>query len=106
MAIRVTTGLPMSAYAIMDVQIHDIGQYMEYMGKVAPLLEAAGARYLVRGGPFQVLEGDYEPYRLVLLEFPSREALDSFHASAEFAALKPLRDSCSATRLIAVSGAN
>lgn len=97
-------GLRMSAYAIMDVQIHDIGEYMEYMGRVAPLLEAAGARYLVRGGPFKVLEGDYQPYRLMVVEFPSLAALETFHASDEYTALKVTRDACSATRLIAVSG--
>jgi uncharacterized protein (DUF1330 family) len=94
----------MSAYAIMDVQIHDIGEYMEYMGQVGPLLEAAGARYLVRGGPFTVLEGDYQPNRLVLVEFPSLEALETFHTSEEYEALRQLRNHCSSTRLIAVSG--
>ena len=94
----------MSAYAIMDVQIHDIGEYMEYMSRIGPLLEAAGARYLVRGGPFTVLEGDYEPNRLVLVEFPSLAAVEDFHASEAYEALREQRDRCSHTRLIAVSG--
>ena len=94
----------MSAYAIMDVHIHDIGEYMEYMGQIGPLLEAAGARYLVRGGPFTVLEGDYQPHRLVMMEFPSLDAVEAFHSSDEYEALKEQRDRCSVTRLIAVSG--
>ena len=94
----------MPAYAIMDVQIHDIGEYMEYRGRVGPMLEAAGARYLVRGGPFTVLEGDYEPHRLVLVEFPTLAAVEAFHSSDEYKALREQRDRCSHTRLIAVSG--
>ncbi len=94
----------MSAYAIMDVQIHDIGEYMEYMGRIGPLLEAAGARYLVRGGPFTVLEGDYHPHRLVMVEFPSLDAAEAFHSSEEYEALRELRDRCSDTSLVAVSG--
>jgi len=40
----------MSAYVIFDVEIRDLPRYQEYMLKVKPLIEAAGGRYLVRGG--------------------------------------------------------
>ena len=68
----------MAAYAIMDVEIHDLEQYLAYMKAVRPALDACGAAYLVRGGAHHVLEGDYEPHRLVVVEFPSLEALRDF----------------------------
>ena len=40
----------MAAYLIFDVEIHDMARYQEYMARVKPALEAAGARYLARGG--------------------------------------------------------
>ena len=46
------------------------------MAHVLPQIEAAGGKYLARGGPHTVYEGDWSPYRLVLLEFPSREAFE------------------------------
>lgn len=96
----------MTAYAIMDVEIHDIARFMEYMQQVRPLLDAAGARYLARGGEFKVVEGDYRPKRLLLLEFPSMEAIDRFCSSEEYQALRSERDRCSVTCLIALSGSD
>ncbi len=70
----------MAAYLIFDVDIHDMARYQEFMAGVKPALEAAGARYLVRGGAHKVLEGDWSPHRLVLLEFPSAQAAEDFAA--------------------------
>jgi uncharacterized protein (DUF1330 family) len=61
----------MAYYAIFDVTITDLAKYKEYMQKVKPVIEAGGGRYLVRGGAHRVLEGDWSPTRLVVLEFPS-----------------------------------
>ena len=94
----------MVAYAIMDVEIFDIEPYMRFMQRVKPVIEQWGGHYLARGGEFRVYEGDCEPRRLVLLEFPSMEALEQFYHSDEYQTLKPLRDLCSHSRLVAVSG--
>ena len=92
------------AYAVIDVEIHDIGKYMEFMEAFRPVLEAAGGRYLARGGDYRVYEGDYQPRRLVVLEFPSLADLDRFYASEAHQQVKKLRDTCSESRIIAVEG--
>jgi len=69
----------MAAYLIFDVEIHDMVRYQEYMAVIKPALEAVGARYLARGGAHTVYEGDWEPWRLVLIEFPSSKAADDFY---------------------------
>jgi uncharacterized protein (DUF1330 family) len=61
----------MSAYVIFDVEIRDMARYQDFMKGVKPALDAAGAKYLARGGAHKVYEGDWEPRRIVLLEFPS-----------------------------------
>ena len=94
----------MTAYAILDIEIHDIEPYMRYMACVKPLIEQFGGRYLVRGGEFEVIEGDCQPARLVLLEFPDWDAIEAFYQSAGYRALKQLRESCSNTNMIAVQG--
>ena len=67
-----------------------------------PLLEAVGARYLARGGEFRVYEGDYHPSRLILVEFPSLEVMDSFFESEAYLCLEEQRKSCSSARVLGV----
>lgn len=59
----------MSACVIFDVEISDMRRYEEFMKGVKPALDAAGARYLARGGAHKVYEGDWAPRRIVILEF-------------------------------------
>ena len=94
----------MVAYVITDLEVSDIAHYLAYQSALRPLLARAGARYLVRGGSFTVYEGDYQPRRLVLLEFPSLEAIDEFYESDAYQALEPQRRACSSARIIAVKG--
>jgi uncharacterized protein (DUF1330 family) len=65
----------MSACVIFDVEIRDMSRYQDFMKGVKPALDAAGARYLARGGIHKVYEGDWEPRRIVVLEFPSLAAV-------------------------------
>ena len=94
----------MTAYLIFDVDIWDMNRYQEFMAKVKPAIEAAGGRYLVRGGAHKVYEGDWQPRRMVLFEFPSMKAVDDFYNGPVYADIKPIRDSCSSARVVAVEG--
>ena len=94
----------MAAYVIFDVDIRDPTRYQEFMSGVKPALEAAGAKYLARGGSHKVYEGDWEPRRIVLLEFPSVAAWESFYNGTTYQALKSVRDACSSARLVSVEG--
>jgi len=94
----------MSAYVIFDVEIRDMSRYQEFMNGVKPALEAAGARYLARGGPHKVYEGDWQPRRIVVLEFPSVAAWETFYTGPVYQSLKAVRDECSSARLVSVEG--
>jgi uncharacterized protein (DUF1330 family) len=94
----------MAAYAIVDIDVYDIASYLHYQKKVAPLLELAGARYLARGGELRIYEGDYQPGRLIVVEFPSLEAMDHFYESVAYRSLEPQRRACSCAQIIAVQG--
>lgn len=94
----------MAAYLIFDVEIRDMARYQQFMARVKPALEAAGARYLARGGPHKVYEGDWSPRRLVLIEFPSPEAAQTFYDGPVYQGLKQIRDECSSARLVMVEG--
>ena len=94
----------MSAYVIFDVEIRDMVRYQELMKGVKPAVEAAGGRYLARGGALKVYEGDWQPRRIVIFEFPSVAAFESFYDGEVYRELKPLRDACSSARLVSVEG--
>jgi len=93
-----------AAYVIFDVDIRDPEKYQEFMSRVKPALETAGAKYLARGGAHKVYEGDWEPRRLVLLEFPSVAAYESFYYGTTYQQLKSIRDACSSARMVSVEG--
>jgi uncharacterized protein (DUF1330 family) len=94
----------MSAYVIFDVEVRDMVRYQEFMNGVKSALEAAGAKYLARGGTHHVHEGDWEPRRIVLLEFPSISAWEQFYTGPIYQGLKSIRDECSSARLVSVEG--
>jgi uncharacterized protein (DUF1330 family) len=94
----------MSAYVVFDVDIRDMTRYQDFMKQVKPALEAAGARYLARGGEHKVYEGDWTPRRIVILEFPSVAAWEQFYEGPVYRGLKSIRDECSSARLVSVKG--
>ena len=61
----------MSAYVIVDIEIHDAAGYDEYRKVVGATLSAYGGKFVVRGGKIDVLEGSWKPKRIVVLEFDS-----------------------------------
>ena len=67
-------------------------------------LEPFGGRFLVRGGDWEPLEGDWRPGRLVVIEFPSVERARAWYESAEYSELKTLRQRASRGSLLVVEG--
>ena len=94
----------MTAFVIFDVEIRDPERFQVFMAGVKPALEAAGGRYLARGGPLKVHEGDWKPRRIVLLEFPSIEAWEDFYNGPTYTKLRAIRDESSSARLVSVVG--
>ena len=87
-----------------DGEIRDATRYQIFVKQVKPALDEAGARYLARGGSHKVYEGDWNPRRIVLLEFPSIAAWESFYYGPVYQGLKSIRDECSTGRLVSVEG--
>jgi uncharacterized protein (DUF1330 family) len=84
----------MSAYIISICEITNPGPGLkEYAEKSAELSARYGARYLVRGKPANILSGENLQRQVVVIsEFPSREKAEAFWNSAEYQAIKPLRE--------------
>ncbi|HTY76775.1 MAG TPA: DUF1330 domain-containing protein [Candidatus Bathyarchaeia archaeon] len=95
----------MAAYVIVDIEIHDAAQYDEYRKQVPATIAKYGGKFLVRGGPFEQLEGSWKPTRLVVLEFPSMAQAKRWYDSEEYRGPKALRLKASKASLVIVEGA-
>ena len=86
------SGIYAGIFFFVDIrEIKDAAKMDEYRSHVAPTVEKFGGRYLVRGGPFVVVEGTYQPVRLPMLEFPSMEQARRWDGSEDYRELKQLR---------------
>jgi uncharacterized protein (DUF1330 family) len=93
-----------SAYIIANVKVTNPQQYEDYKKWSTAAMQAHGAEVCVRGGPVEVLEGDWTPDRLVILKFPSVEAAKAFDASPEYTKARAARQGAAAMRMVVVEG--
>ena len=94
-----------SAYIIANVNVTNPAQYEEYKRLSSIAMQAHGAEVCVRGGPIEVLEGDWTPSRLVLLKFPSMQQARDFNQSAEYSQARQARQGAAVMRMVLVEGA-
>ena len=94
----------MPAYVIANIEVTDPEQYEEYKRLAGPSVAEYDGRYLVRGGAAEVLEGEWEPKRVVVLEFPSLEREREWWNSASYAAAIGIRHAAARSQLILVGG--
>jgi len=94
----------MSAYVIVETDVHDPEQYARYREASPGAVHSVGGRVVVRGGELAVLEGDWSPSRLVVLEFPDLEAAKRWYDSPEYEEAKRLREGAANLRMVAVQG--
>ena len=94
----------MPAYLIADMNVTDAAGYEEYKRLAPPAIEKYGGRYLARGGETAVLEGDWTPSRLVILEFPSVERAKAFYESSEYGAARNVRKGKGTFRMVVTAG--
>jgi uncharacterized protein (DUF1330 family) len=94
----------MSAYVIVQVEIHDPETYERYKELAPPAIAAYGGRYIARGGATETFEGSWSASRLVILEFPSMQAARDWWKSPEYAEAKALRQAAAHTEMLAVTG--
>jgi uncharacterized protein (DUF1330 family) len=94
----------MPAYVIIETDIHDPEQYERYRAVSPAAVAGGGGRFLARGGELAVLEGDWDPPRIVVLEFPDLEAAKRWYDSPDYQEAKRLRDGAASLCMVAVEG--
>jgi len=94
----------MPAYVIVETNITDSERYEQYKAAASAAIAACGGRYLARGGELAVLEGDWQPSRLVMLEFEDLAAAKRWYDSDAYQQAKRLREGAAHLRMVAVQG--
>jgi uncharacterized protein (DUF1330 family) len=94
----------MPAYVIVETNVTDQEQYERYREVAPESIAAHGGRYIVRGGELTVLEGDWNPSRVVVLEFSDLETAKRWYASEEYGEARKLREGAASLNMVAVEG--
>ena len=95
----------MPAYVIVETDITDPERYAQYKAASPGAVAAGGGRFVVRGGELAVLEGDWRPSRLVVLEFEDLAAAKRWYESEVYQEAKKLREGAAHIRMVAVQAA-
>ena len=93
----------MTAYVLVDIDVHDPARYEDYKPLAASSIEQYGGRYAIRGGTVEVLEGEWPTGRFVVLEFPDAAAARRWYDSPEYAVARSIRQEASSGRFLLVS---
>ncbi len=94
----------MKAYLVLDFAVRDLAGFMPYVEAIPAFIEKHGGRYIVRGTAPTVMEGDWAPERMVILEFPSRGHAEAFLADPQAQALFAVRHGTTVSKLVLVDG--
>ena len=92
----------MSAFVIADITVNDPEGYEDYKKLAPPAIAAYGGKYLARGGKSEKLEGNWEPDRIIILEFESLETAKKFINSPEYSDARALRHKTASSNMIVV----
>lgn len=94
----------MSAYVIADVKVTDTAAYEAYKALTPNAISKNGGRFLSRGGETAVMEGNWQPNRVVILEFPDMAAARAFYDSPEYREAREARRYAADFNMIIIDG--
>jgi uncharacterized protein (DUF1330 family) len=94
----------MAAYVILDIDVKDAAGYEEYKKQGAPTILAYGGKSLARGGKTEVWEGNWQPKRMVMLEFKNMEEAKKWWNSSEYQQAKKLRHKAALANVVLLEG--
>ena len=94
----------MKAYLVLDLTIHDLAGFRPYIAAIPAFIEKHGGRYIVQGVQPTIVEGDWKPDRLVVIEFPARTSAEAFLRDPECQDLFRIRHATTTSRLVLADG--
>ena len=96
--------MKMNGYLVLDLSIKNIKSFLEYIDKIPEFIKKHGGRYIVQGVEPEIIEGDWYPDRVVIIEFPSKEKAKEFLEDPEAQSLFAIRHNSTTCKLILAEG--
>jgi len=93
-----------NAYLILDLTIHNFNEFREYIEKIPEFIKKHSGRYVVQGVEPELMEGDWKPERVVVIEFPSKNNAREFLQDPDAQTLFTLRHKTTTSQLLLVDG--
>ncbi len=103
-AIHAAEAPALKAYVVGEIDVKDAEGYKAYVAAATPLVAKFGGVYLARGGRTAAVEGAAPAGRVVVLQFPSLEAAQTFMKSPEYTKVADIRHHTASSRLFIVEG--
>jgi len=94
----------MKGYLILDLKILDFNVFKEYIENIPKFIEKHGGRYIVQGVEPEIMEGNWRPDRVVVIEFPSNIKAKEFLSDPEAQSLFAIRHKSTESKLILTEG--
>jgi len=94
----------MSAYLIFDINVDDAEAFGVYAADIPKFVKKHGGEYRALGGNVEILEGDWRPHRVVIIEFPSTNLAKQFLHDPDAQPLIAIRHSSAISKIILVEG--
>jgi len=98
----------MPVYFVVEIKTKNEHKdtYTKYIEKVRPIVEKYKGRYFVRGGKITPVFGDWNPEKIIIIEFPSAKYVEKWLNSPEYKEIAVLRENSTITKAIMVEGCN
>ena len=94
----------MPAYYIGEHIVTNPTVFDAYLAQVIPMIERFGGRYLTKPGTHEILEGDWRPNRVVIIEFPDTASIRAWYGAPEYQPLIAMRQSAATDVMILLDG--
>ena len=94
----------MKAYLVLDLSVNDFAGFRKYIAEIPAFIAKHSGKYIVQGVQPTVIEGDWKPERLVIIEFPERKNAEAFLGDPEIQNLFKVRHDTTTSKLLLADG--
>ena len=94
----------MKAYLVLDLSVNDFGGFRKYIAEIPAFIAKHSGKYIVQGVQPTIIEGDWKPERIVIIEFPERGNAEAFLGDPKIQDLFKVRHTTATSKLVLVDG--
>jgi uncharacterized protein (DUF1330 family) len=94
----------MRAYLVLDLSVNNFSGFRKYIAEIPAFIAKHSGKYIVQGVVPTIIEGDWKPERVVIIEFSERVNAEAFLRDPEIQDLFKVRHETTTSKLVLVDG--